>query len=206
MRAAWPAERLAGVRRTVFVPGDRGVDAYRLLTALVVPRPIAWISTVSVDGIANLAPFSFFNVASGTPPMVLFVSVGRTDTLDNVRATGEFVVNIANESLAEQVNASSAHLAPEVDEAAELGLATEPSLRVAPRRVAASPASIECRLFDATEVGDSTVVIGEVVAMTVADAVLDGQHPRFETMAPVARLGDDEWGAPSRVVRRDRPD
>jgi len=193
--------------RRVFVPGEPGVDAYRLLTALVVPRPIAWISTRSADGIANLAPFSFFNVASGTPPMVLFVSVGRTDTLDNVRATGEFVVNVASESMADQVNASSAHLPPDVDEAAALGLVTEPSLRVAPVRVVASPASIECRLVDTTGFGDSTIVVGEVVAMTVDEAVLDGgQHPRFEAMAPVSRLGDDEWGTVPGVVRRDRPD
>lgn len=192
--------------RVTFAPGKPGVDAYRVLTALVVPRPIAWISTLSVDGVGNLAPFSFYTVASGTPPMVLFVSVGNTDTLHNVRATGEFVVNVASDPMADLVNATSAHLPSDIDEAQAVGLVMEASTRVAPQRVADSPASIECRLVSATEAGDSTVVIGEVVAMTVDEAVLDGQHPRFDQMAPVSRLGDDEWGTPSRSVRRDRPD
>lgn len=191
--------------RTSFAPGDPGVDAYRVLTALVVPRPIAWISTTSAEGVGNLAPFSFFTVASGTPPMVLFVSVGRTDTLDNVRATGEFVVNVAGEPMADLVNASSASLPGEVDEAEHLALATEPSQVVRPVRVADSPAAIECRLVSATPVGDSTVVIGEVLAMSIDDAVLDGSHPRIDLMRPVSRLGDDEWGATPAVVQRERP-
>jgi len=191
--------------RATFVPGDQGVDAYRLLTALVVPRPIAWISTISAEGVGNLAPYSFFNVASGTPPMVLFVSVGNKDTLDNVLATREFVVNLANESLADQVNLSSASLAADVDEARHLGLATEPSDRVRPVRIVESPASIECRLETTVPAGDSTIVIGQVVSMSVDDGVLDGEHPRFESLAPVSRLGDDEWGQPPVVVKRERP-
>lgn len=191
--------------RTTFVPGEPDVDAYRLLTALVVPRPIAWIGTVSADGTGNLAPFSFFSVASAEPPMVLFVSVGRTDTLDNVLATGEFVVNVASAPAADAVNATSAHLPVDVDEAAHLGLATEPSERVAPTRVVDSPASLECRLVSTTVAGDSTIVVGEVIAMTVRDEVLDGSHPVLERLAPASRLGDDEWGQPPAVVKRERP-
>ncbi len=191
--------------RRSFIPGEVGFDAYRLLTALVVPRPIAWISTVSADGVGNLAPFSFFTVASGTPPMVLFVSVGRTDTLDNVQATGEFVVNLASEPMADLVNASSASLPHDVDEAKHLSLETEPSEMLRPVRVVDSPAAIECRLVSTNQVGDSTVVIGEVVAMSVNDDVLVGAHPRIDLMQPVSRLGDDEWGRPPTVVRRERP-
>lgn len=191
--------------RRSFIPGEVGFDAYRLLTALVVPRPIAWISTVSADGVGNLAPFSFFTVASGTPPMVLFVSVGRTDTLDNVQATGEFVVNLASEPMADLVNASSASLPHDVDEAKHLSLETEPSEMLRPVRVVDSPSAIECRLVSTNQVGDSTVVIGEVVAMSVNDDFLVGAHPRIDLMQPVSRLGDDEWGRPPTVVRRERP-
>ena len=117
-----------------------------MLTSLVVPRPIAWVSTVDADGRGNLAPHSFFTVASGRPPVVLFSSLGRKDTVRNIEATGEFVVNFSSESLLEQVNDSSAPFEHGDDEAEQLGIETEPSETVAPPRVAASPASIECRL------------------------------------------------------------
>lgn len=192
--------------RTEFVPGEPGVDAYRVMTALVVPRPIAWVSTRSADGVDNLAPFSFFTVASGTPPMVLFVSVGRTDTLDNAVATGEFVVNVASEQAADLVNATSGHYAADTSEAEALGVRLEDCVAVRPRRVADSPASMECRLASTQPMGDSTIVVGEVLRMSVRDDVLDGEHPVFDRLAAVSRLGDDEWGRPPQVVRRDRPD
>src|SRR6478736_1034775 len=117
--------------RTVFDPADEGVNAYKLLTALVVPRPIAWVSTLSPEGKGNLAPHSFFTVASGRPPVVLFSSLGRKDTVRNIEATGEFVVSFSSESLLQQVNNSSAPFEHGDDEALELGIATEPSHGVA---------------------------------------------------------------------------
>ena len=103
--------------RTVFDPTDPDTNAYDLLTSIVVPRPIAWITSVGADGVGNLAPHSFFNVACARPPMISFTSVGRKDTLRNVLATEHFVVNLVSEDLAELANASSAPFDPEVDEA-----------------------------------------------------------------------------------------
>lgn len=184
-------------------PDER--DPYPLLTSLVVPRPIAWVSTVSTDGVGNLAPHSFFSVACAHPPIVSFTSVGAKDTLANVRATGEFTVSVATEDLHLQVNASSAPYAAGVDEASELGLAMTPSGVVAPPRVAASPAALECRLHSTTELGDSTLVLGEVVAFWVDDdAMLDGL-PDIARLRPVSRLGRNQWGRPPEVFALDRP-
>lgn len=191
--------------RTVFVPGDEGVNPYALLTSLVVPRPIAWVSTLSADGQGNLAPHSFFTVASNRPPTVLFSSLGRKDTVTNVEATGEFVVNLASEPLFEQVNASSAPFEHGDDEAEQLRIATEPSLTVAPPRVADSPASIECRLDRIVEVGTSYVVLGAVTAITVRDEALVDGVPAMDRLRPVSRLGGDEWGRPPEVFRLTRP-
>lgn len=191
--------------RTVFDPAAPGVNAYRLLTALVVPRPIAWVSTVDAEGRGNLAPHSFFTVASHRPPTVLFSSLGHKDTVGNIEATGEFVVNLATEPLLEQVNSSSAPFEPGDDEALLLEIGTEPSHAVAPRRVAASPASIECRLDRIVEVGTSYVVLGVVVAITVRDDVLRDGHPAVELLRPLSRLGRDEWGLPPEVIRVVRP-
>jgi flavin reductase (DIM6/NTAB) family NADH-FMN oxidoreductase RutF len=192
-------------RRTVFRSDDPDVNVYRLLTALVVPRPIAWVSTLSAAGVGNLAPHSFFTVSCANPPIVQFTSVGDKDTLANVRATGEFVVNVASRPLMDLVNDSSAGFDPGVDEAAALGIATEASLLVAPPRVVASPASLECTLHSTLELGDSTLVLGHVVATTVrTEALVDG-HPAMEHLQPVSRLGRDEWGLPPEVVRLTRP-
>ena len=104
------------------MPWDEDVDAYRLLTALVVPRPIAWVSTVSRDGVGNLAPHSFFTVACARPPIIQFTSVGNKDTLRNVEATGQFVVSMASLPMLALTNGSSAPFEPEVDEAAAVGV------------------------------------------------------------------------------------
>lgn len=191
--------------RRVFHPDDPEVRAYRLLTALVVPRPIAWVSSRSADGIGNLAPHSFFTVASARPPVVQFTSVGDKDTLANVRAIGEFVINLASRPQMEVVNATSARFGRDVDEAIAVGVATEPSDRVGVPRVADAPASIECTLHSTVEVGDSTLVLGTVVALTVREEVLDGAHPLMSRLAPVSRLGRDEWGLPPEVVHLERP-
>ena len=191
--------------RTVFRVEDPDVNAYRLLTALVVPRPIAWVSSIDADGVGNLAPHSFFNVACANPPIVSFASVGGKDTLANVEATGQFVVNLASEPLMRQVNDTSARFGPEVDEAAALGIALEPSELVAPPRVVDSPASLECVLHSTLELGDSTLVLGRVVALTVQEEALVDGHPAVERLRPVSRLGRDEWGLPPEVVSVQRP-
>lgn len=191
--------------RRVFVPGDEDVDAYRLLTALVVPRPIAWVSTVSRDGVGNLAPHSFFTVACARPPIIQFTSVGNKDTLRNVEATGQFVVSMASLPMLALINGSSAPFEPEVDEAAAVGVKMEPSERVSPARVADSPASLECTLHSTIELGDSTVVFGNVVTITVRTEVLEDSHPAFGRLQPLSRLGRNEWGLPPETVAIDRP-
>jgi flavin reductase (DIM6/NTAB) family NADH-FMN oxidoreductase RutF len=191
--------------RTVFTPGDEGVNPYALLTSLVVPRPIAWVSTINAEGQGNLAPHSFFTVASNRPPTVLFSSLGRKDTVKNVEATREFVVSFASEALMNQVNDSSAPFEHGDDESLALSIEMEPSETVAPRRVAGSPASIECRLHQVVQVGSSYVVMGEVTAITVADDVLVDGLPAIDLLRPVSRLGGQQWGRPPEVFDLVRP-
>lgn len=192
--------------RTVFDPADPDVNPYKLLTALVVPRPIAWVSTLDAEGRGNLAPHSFFTVASGRPPVVLFSSLGRKDTVRNIEETGEFVISLTSESLLDQVNDSSAPFQHGEDEAAQLGIRTEQSATVQPPRVAASPSSIECRLDRIVVVGHAFVVFGAVTAITVVDEALVEGHPEIELLRPVSRLGRDEWGRPPEMFRLTRPE
>ncbi len=190
--------------RRDFDPNRVGARAfYKLLTAVVVPRPIAWVSTLSADGTPNLAPHSFFTVSCVDPPVVQFTSVGRKDSLRNVEASRELVVCMATEPLFEQVNASGTPFPHGQDEAAAIGLTREPSLRVAPTRIAESPVALECVLHATVSLGDSTVVLARVVHAVVDEDVLDGDHPDYERLRPLARLGRDEWGL-ARETRRIR--
>ena len=175
-------------------PEDAGVgDFYKLLTAVVVPRPIAWVSSRSAEGVDNLAPHSFFTVAAIDPPVVQFTSVGRKDSLNNVEATKEFVVNLAPEWLFEQINASGTAFPPHVSEFDAVGIEREPSLLVAPPRVAGSPVALECVLHATSTIGHSTVVLGRVVNAAIDERVLEDGFPLVQRLAPLARLGRDEW-------------
>jgi flavin reductase (DIM6/NTAB) family NADH-FMN oxidoreductase RutF len=187
--------------RVDFDPGTMNSGAfYRLLTALVVPRPIAWVSTLSPDGVANLAPHSFYTVASTEPPVVQFTSVGAKDTLRNVLATGEFVVNLAAEGQFAAVNDTATDFPPGIGEFDAVGVAPEPSATVAAPRVAGSPAAIECGLYDTVAIGGCTVVFGRVRHVAVTEEVLDDRgHPDVGRLRPLSRLGGDEWGATSVV-------
>lgn len=169
-------------------------DFYRLLTAVVVPRPIAWVSSTSADGVDNLAPHSFFTVASVKPPIVQFTSVGEKDSLRNIRATGEFVVNLATAGLMAEVNATGTNFDPEVSEFDAAEVTREPSRTVKPPRVQESPVALECRLHQLLPMGDCTLVFGEVVHAAVSSVVLEGTHPRIDQLDPLSRLGLDEWG------------
>ncbi|MFF8606467.1 flavin reductase family protein [Streptomyces sp. NPDC015346] len=167
---------------------------YRLLTATVVPRPIAWISTTSADGTDNLAPHSFFTISSVTPPVVQFTSVGRKDSLRNIEDTGAFVVNLAPEPLFERINATATDFPRGIGEFDACGVEREPSLRVKPPRVAASPVALECELHSTLRIGDSTVVFGRVVHAAVDESVMVDGHPEITRMRPLTRLGRNEWG------------
>lgn len=191
--------------RTTFDISDPATDAYDLLTSIVVPRPIAWITTVGANGTGNLAPHSFFNVACQKPPMVSFSSVGRKDTLANILASGHFVVNLVSEGMEELANASSAPFAADVDEAEAVGVGLEPSDIVPVPRVADSAASIECRLHSSLKLGNSHLVIGEVKAITVRQTALEDGRPMMDALRPVSRLGRDEWGHSPEVFRLTRP-
>lgn len=191
--------------RRDFIPSTgQSRDFYRFLTAVVVPRPIAWVSSRSADGIDNLAPHSFFTVASVNPPIVQFTSVGRKDSVRNIEATGEFTVNFTPESLFEAVNATGTAFPPEVSEFDAVGLTREASLTVAPPRVLESPAALECKLHAIQQMGDCTLVFGEVLHGVVSEEFLDGDHPRVDALEPLSRLGLDEWGTAGNIRRISR--
>ena len=180
-------------------------STYKLLTSVVIPRPIAWISTRSSDGRDNLAPHSFFTIASQTPPIVQFTSIGEKHSLTNIRETGEFVVCLSPRSLLREVNATGTSYPDEISEFDAAGLQREPSLLVAPPRVAGSPVAIECRLHSTAEFPGSTVVFGEVVQIAVDTAVLaDDGLPDPRLLDPLSRLGRNEWGLFGEVTELDR--
>ena len=179
---------------------DLGRDMYRLVNSVVVPRPIAWVSTVSIDGVENLAPHSFFTVASAVPAILQFTSVGRKDSLANAVDTGEFVINLANRPLFEKINASATNYPPEVGEFEAVGIETEPSKAVRPPRVAASPVALECRTEGTADFGDSVVVFGKLVHIAIDEAVMVDGHPEIERLQPLARLGKDEWSTIGEIL------
>ena len=176
-------------------PGELGPGIYPMLTSLVVPRPIAWVSTLSANGVANLAPHSFFTVASAVPPVLSFTSVGTKDSLRNVRETGELVVHVVSRALAETCNATSTDYPRELGEFDQLGLETAPSQVVKVPRLAAATVAFECTYAGERSFGDSTVVFGEVVWLSVAEDVLDDDGMAdLRALHPVSRLGRNDWG------------
>jgi flavin reductase (DIM6/NTAB) family NADH-FMN oxidoreductase RutF len=191
------------------------LDVYRALIGIVTPRPIAWVTTVDSQGRVNLAPFSFFNVFGSDPPVVVFSPALRRDgtkkdTLSNIEATGEFVLNAAVAALAEQINLSSKELPAGESEVELTGLIVEPSVRVKPPRLRESPAHLECVLRQIVPLGarpgSGNLVLGEVVVIHVADAVLD-EHGRVDPrqLRTIGRLGGDFYCHTSDVFEMKRP-
>jgi len=182
--------------------------------ALVAPRPIGWIGTVSKAGVRNLAPYSYFNAVCESPPMVMFSSSGRKDSLTNVEETGEFTCSMATQALVDAMNLSSAPVAADVDEFVLAKLQTAPSLLVKPPRVANSPSALECRLWKTLPLPrldvsqpESVIVFGQVVAIYIDDAyVKDGIVDTGE-MRPLARMGYMDYSAvtPDTVFTLNRP-
>ena len=185
-------------------PAELGPAVYPWLNSVVVPRPIAWISSRSASGVDNLAPHSFFTVAGIDPPVVSFTSVGEKDTLRNVRETGEFVVCLSTEPLADKINLTATDFPPDTSEFDAVGVTREPSLRVRPPRVAESPVALECRYVDERAFGSCTVVFGEVVHLAVDPGVLEGGRPEIRRLLPVSRLGANEWATVGDVTDRRR--
>jgi len=189
--------------------------------ALAVPRPIGWIATVDADGRPNLAPYSFFNAISDRPPMVMFSSGGRKDTLRNIEATGEFTCSIASWDLREAMNLSSAPVAPGVDEFRLAGLTAAASMCVRPPRVGEAPAAFECRVWQvlplpapparpgATTAPEGyTLVIGEVLAVYIDDRYIADGLVDTGRMRPLARLGYMDYSSvtPESMFSLNRPE
>jgi flavin reductase (DIM6/NTAB) family NADH-FMN oxidoreductase RutF len=168
-------------------------DNYKLLTNLVIPRPIAWISSLSQSGVINLAPFSFFN-AVGSDPMYVVVGIGRRDSGEpkdsarNIQTSGEFVVNLVTEDLLAAMNISAAEFPPDQSELSAVNLHAAPSVRLKAPRLAEAQASLECKLFQSQPLGTNTLYIGEVVMFHVADHLL-GPRLHINNFAPIGRLG-----------------
>jgi flavin reductase (DIM6/NTAB) family NADH-FMN oxidoreductase RutF len=178
-------------------------NVYKLLIGAVVPRPIAFVSTLSREGVPNLAPFSFFTAVSANPPVICFCPVRRPgpapykDTLSNILSTGEFVVNIVSEEFAEKMNATSAEFPPEVDEFQASGLTAVPSDLVRPPRVAESHVQMECKLYLTIEFGElpgsGNLVLGEVVRFHVDDPYFDDFKIDPEKLRPIGRMGGSTY-------------
>lgn len=188
---------------------------YKLLTGAVIPRPIGWISSISKDGIPNLAPFSFFNAVGEDPPHVMFSTVRTNDTnkdtLNNILSTGEFVVNMATEYNVEKMNLTSQIVAPEIDEFILAGLTPIASIKVKPARVAESPIAFECQLvhhytLENHQHGGATIIIGRIVMFHVDESVwLDDFKINMQAYKPVARLAGSNYAKLGEIFSIKRP-
>ncbi|GEN85281.1 flavin reductase family protein [Oceanobacillus sojae] len=171
-------------------------ELYKLLIGSVLPRPIAWVSTKSKEGILNLSPFSFFNVASSKPPIFsISISPGTEeregsvkDTLQNIRDTKEFVINLVNASLAEAMKTSSENLPPEMDEFQKSGVTPVESTSVVPPWVKESPINMECKLYQIIPLGSDYLVLGELQQMHIQDAYFDNGYIDIKRLKALGRL------------------
>lgn len=178
---------------------------YKLITGTIVPRAIGWVSTVNADGQPNLAPFSYFTAVCAKPPTILFCpgvrgrDLSPKDTMNNLRATGEFVVNIVTEELAEAMNITATEMPEDVNEFEVAGLSTTPSKTVSPPRVAKSPVNYECKVTQIVDIGDGSsgagsVVIGEVLHLHIADRVMQPDfHIDIQALKPIGRLAGPNY-------------
>jgi flavin reductase (DIM6/NTAB) family NADH-FMN oxidoreductase RutF len=196
-------------------------NAYKLVVSSVVPRPVAWVVTQDAKGVVNAAPYSFFNAFSSNP-VVVGIGCGprpegaAKDTLANIKATGEFVVNLVPERLVQQMNITAIDFDAGVEELSEAGLTTSPSAKVRVPRIAESPVALECVTFQLIPAGKHTIVLGRVVGLHIADdCVLDaekfyvdtpkldlvgrmhgrGWYTRTRDRLEVPRIGVEEWAA-----------
>src|ERR671925_1272215 len=186
---------------------------YKLLIGCVVPRPIAWVSSISEDTIANIAPFSFFMAVCNDPPTLAFSSGRREDkkkdTVRNIEYTQDFVVNMVDDALAEQMNLTSGEYSPEVDEFALTGLTAAPSLRVKAPRVAEAPINLECRVVQILPVGHGphTLVLGEIIQFHIRDDLYNPNTGRIDmyNLHPVGRLAGELYTHVNDIFEMKRP-
>ena len=187
------------------------------LKALIVPRPIGWISSVDLEGRVNLAPFSFFNMVADSPPILMFAPTGakadgrRKDSLENVEAVGAFVANLATYDLKDAMNLTSAPLPAGESEAEKAGLEMVPSTIVAPPRVKASPVALECRYLRSLSLPSldpdqpNTIVFGDVVGVHIDDALIVDGRVDITRARPIARMGYSLYAVIDEVFRMTRP-
>ncbi|HVG51922.1 MAG TPA: flavin reductase family protein [Xanthobacteraceae bacterium] len=182
------------------------------VTAIVVPRPIGWISTISPHGTVNLGPYSFFNLVSGYPPWVIFSSGPRKHSQTNAELSGEFVYNMATWDLREEMNASSAEFAPDVSEPEQVGLEMVPSRNVKPPRIARSPIAIECKYYKTVDLiasdgkqNRSSIVVGEVVGIHIDDSVIVDGMVDIRKLKPISRLGYMDYAVTDDFFTMARP-
>lgn len=209
-----PAQRTLSIDPAQHNPGQ----IYKLMSGIIVPRPVALVSTVDADGLPNVAPFSFFNGVGSNPPTVLFCPVlrlggedtsPRKDTLHNVEATGEFVVNIVSEAIGAAANATAAEVPPHVDEFELAGLTPLPSEVVRPPRVAESPAHMECKLlqviYTSQNAGGGVIVLGEIVRFHVREDLFDNFRVDPAGLDAVGRMAGNTWVRTHDLVELTRP-
>ena len=175
-------------------------DIYKLMVSSIVPRPIAFVSTISREGVTNLAPFSFFNAICAEPPTICFSVTNRLppkDTVANIRATGEFVVNIVTEAIAEQMNLCSGDYPAGMSEFSMAGLTPEASEIVKPPCVRESPLNMECKLIQIVDVGaqsgGASLIIGEVVRFHFDSAIADNFRIDPDKLRAIGRMGGNEY-------------
>jgi flavin reductase (DIM6/NTAB) family NADH-FMN oxidoreductase RutF len=180
--------------------GKHAHRAYSFLTALVTPRPIAWVTSIDADGVVNAAPFSFFNALGASPPIIGFCPGDRDDrtpkdTALNIRANHEFVVNFVDESVAQAMNITAASLLYGVSELTGAGLTTAPSSVVKPPRIAESPASMECTEWGTIQIGDNRLIIGLVKRIHIRDEFIDPAtlRVRSEDLHLIGRMASPSW-------------
>ncbi len=182
--------------------GPHRDDAYMILAGLVTPRPIALVTTVDPEGRVNAAPFSFFNVLGDSPPIVGICPGDREpgvpkDTARNIRLTHEFVVNLVDEAIGQQMNLCATSLPPGENELTHAGLTAAPSSAVKPPRIVEAPASLECRSHSILEIGDNRLIIGEVLRVHVRDGLFDPETWLIKpgTYLPIGRMQSPHWYA-----------
>lgn len=188
-------------------PTELGAERiYRLMTGIVVPRPIAWVTSLSSKGVLNLAPFSAFTFVSQKPPM-LAISVGRKgsdykDTAHNILDSGEYVIHIADTPLMSAVHDSSVEHPPEISEVEHLGLETIASERIKVPRLAAAPVAMECRFHQCLEFGEakSRLIVGEVVMFHLRDGLVNDGKIETKALDPIARIGGPRYARLGDIV------
>jgi flavin reductase (DIM6/NTAB) family NADH-FMN oxidoreductase RutF len=200
-------------RQTLKVADLKSTDCYKLLTAIIVPRPIALVSSVSEAGLVNAAPYSFFNMFAEAPPTIVLGLHWRPDTTlkdttANIAKTGEFVVNLVDEDLAQAMSDTAIDFPPEVSETEALGLALAPSIMIKPPRLAAAPFALECRkTVSLSFTAEREILLGEILCIHAREGLVDPKrlYVDFEKYRPVGRLHGNLYARQRDIFELKRP-